>query len=40
MELTGPYWLNLARDRKRNDISIVTVNPKHVKDSKELDDNS
>ena len=40
MEPTGPYWLNLARDLKRNDISIVTVNPKHVKDSKELDDNS
>lgn len=40
MEPTGPYWLNLARNLKRSDISIVTVNPKHVKDSKELDDNS
>lgn len=40
MEPTGPYWFSLARDLKKNDISIVTVNPKHVKDSKELDDNS
>lgn len=40
MEPTGSYWLNLARDLKRNDILIVTVNPTKVKDSKALDDNS
>ena len=40
MEPTGPYWFNLARYLKNNNIKVVTVNPMHVKKIKELDDNS
>ena len=40
MEPTGPYWINLARQLKLLNIKVVTVNPFHVKKSKELDDNS
>ncbi|UNJ81243.1 Mobile element protein (plasmid) [Metabacillus dongyingensis] len=40
MEPTGHYWLNLAHLLKENDIKFVSVNPLHVKRSKELDDNS
>lgn len=40
LEPTGPYWLNLARYLKENNIQVVTVNPMHVKKIKELDDNS
>jgi len=40
MEPTGHYWKCLARYLKEIEwIKVVTVNPKHVKDSKELDDN-
>ncbi|PAD65953.1 IS110 family transposase [Bacillus sp. 7586-K] len=40
MEPTGHYWLNLAHILKEKQIKFVTVNPLHVKHSKELDDNS
>ncbi|WP_257535849.1 IS110 family transposase [Mesobacillus foraminis] len=40
MEPTGHYWLNLAHILKEEQIKFVTVNPLHVKHSKELDDNS
>lgn len=40
MEPTGPYWINLARYLNNRDILVVTVNPHHVKKSKELDDNN
>ena len=40
MEPTGPYWFTLARWLKQNKYWIVTVNPAHVKKSKELDDNN
>jgi len=40
LEPTGPYWINLARYLKSNNIQVVTVNPMHVKKIKELDDNS
>lgn len=40
MEPTGHYWLNLAHVLKENKIKFVSVNPLHVKKSKELDDNS
>ena len=40
LEPTGPYWLNLTRYLKNNNIQVVTVNPMHVKKIKELDDNS
>jgi transposase len=40
MEPTGNYWLNLAHLLKENNIKFVSVNPLHVKRSKELDDNS
>lgn len=40
MEPTGHYWKPFARYLKRVEwIKVVTVNPKKVKDSKELDDN-
>ena len=40
MEPTGHYWKSFARYLKKIDwIHVVTVNPKKVKDSKELDDN-
>jgi len=40
LEPTGPYWINLSRVLKAAGIKVVTVNPMHVKKSKELDDNS
>ena len=40
MEPTGHYWKSFARYLKKVEwIHVVTVNPKKVKDSKELDDN-
>lgn len=39
-EPTGHYWFNLARYLKMQDIDLVVVNPYHVKQTKELDDNS
>lgn len=38
-EPTGHYWFNLADYAKDKDLSLVLVNPFHVKRSKELDDN-
>ncbi len=40
MEPTGHYWLNLAYTLKERLVSFGVVNPLHVKQSKELDDNS
>ncbi|MGO1820514.1 MAG: IS110 family transposase [Senegalia sp. (in: firmicutes)] len=41
MEPTGHYWLNIARYLKdKEEFSVVTVNPMHVKKIKELDDNN
>lgn len=40
MEPTGPYWLPLARWLQSEGYWTVTVNPAHVKKSKELDDNN
>ncbi len=40
MEPTGHYWFNLGDYLLSNDIEIALVNPHHVKNSKELDDNS
>lgn len=41
MEPTGHYWKALARNlKKHEELKVVTVNPYHVKKSKELDDNS
>jgi len=40
MEPTGHYWFNLGKHLKDNEINPVLVNPYHVKQSKELDDNS
>ena len=40
MEPTGHYWKSCARYLKRIEwIKVVTVNPYHVKNSKEFDDN-
>lgn len=40
MEPTGHYWKSLARYLQEIEwIKVVTVNPKKVKDAKELDDN-
>lgn len=38
-EPTGHYWFALAEFLKENKIKLVLVNPYHVKQSKELDDN-
>lgn len=38
-EPTGHYWFNLADYLKEKDLTLVLVNPYHVKRSKELDDN-
>ena len=40
MEPTGHYWLPLAYWLKEQGIKVVVVNPAHVKQTKELDDNS
>lgn len=40
MEPTGPYWLPFARWLQTEGYWTVTVNPAHVKKSKELDDNN
>ena len=39
-EPTGHYWFNLARYLKEQHINLALVNPYHVKQIKELDDNS
>lgn len=39
MEPTGHYWFNLAVWLMNEGITVVLVNPHHVKKSKELDDN-
>lgn len=39
-EPTGHYWFNLARYLKEQRIHLALVNPYHVKQIKELDDNS
>ena len=39
MEPTGHYWFNLATWLMNEGITVVLVNPHHVKKSKELDDN-
>lgn len=39
IEPTGHYWMNLAYFLDQYGISLVMVNPMHVKRSKELDDN-
>lgn len=38
-EPTGHYWFNLADYAKEENLTLVLVNPFHVKRSKELDDN-
>lgn len=40
MEPTGHYWFDLAAFLQKNDMRPVHVNPYHVKQSKELDDNN
>lgn len=40
MEPTGHYWLPLACALLEQGITVVMVNPHHVKKAKELDDNS
>lgn len=40
VEPTGHYWMALAQYLRQRGISVVHVNPSHVKKSKELDDNS
>lgn len=40
MEPTGHYWMTLAAFLRNRQVSVVVVNPMHVKKSKELDDNS
>jgi transposase len=40
MEPTGPYWLPFARWLQTEGYWTATVNPAHVKKSKELDDNN
>lgn len=39
-EPTGHYWFNLARYLEEHNIKLALVNPYHVKQIKELDDNS
>ena len=39
-EPTGHYWFNIARYVKGTGMTLVLVNPYHVKQIKELDDNS
>ena len=40
MELTGHYWIPLARCLKNTGYKVVTVNPVATKKAKELDDNN
>ena len=40
MEPTGHYWINLSNFLQENGMKPVHVNPYHVKQSKELDDNN
>lgn len=40
MEPTGHYWLPLAYWLRDQGVKLVVVNPAHVKQTKELDDNS
>jgi transposase len=40
MEPTGHYWFTFAADVNRNGMMVVQVNPYHVKQSKEMDDNT
>lgn len=40
VESTGHYWKTLAWFLMQNGITVVLVNPHHVKKSKELDDNT
>lgn len=40
MEPTGHYWLSLAYWLMEKQCKVIVVNPAHVKNSKELDDNS
>ena len=39
-EPTGHYWFNFAQYVKQSGMTLVLVNPYHVKQTKELDDNS
>ena len=39
-EPTGHYWFNFARYVKQSGMTLVLVNPYHVKQTKELDANS
>lgn len=39
-EPTGHYWFNFARYVKQGNMTLALVNPYHVKQTKELDDNS
>ena len=40
MEPTGHYWFNLGKFLQDHGMTLVHVNPHHVKKSKELDDNN
>ena len=40
MEPTGHYWINVSSFLQENGMKPVHVNPYHVKQSKELDDNN
>lgn len=40
LEPTGHYWLNIHEYLTTQEYKVVTVNPHHVKKSKELDDNN
>ncbi len=40
MEPTGHYWFTFAADADSNGMMVVQVNPYHVKQSKEMDDNT
>lgn len=39
-EPTGHYWFNFAQYVKQSGMTLVLVNTYHVKQTKELDDNS
>ena len=40
MELAGHYWFNLGKFLQNNDMKPVLVDPRHVKKSKDIDDNN